>query len=149
MAHSAIAFEGSLVVDGVVGEREFFVRPPSNIAGKLCYGEVKIFNLTWGTEYATPKSYHTFVLRIDGWTQPQSARIEANDQQRTQAPWATVTYDGTKSSFPVLFNMPPGPHKARVTVERLDLGAIGTSGDVDFIVGVDIVAANSRQTPLG
>lgn len=153
MAHSAIAFEGSLLLSEskLTGEREFYVRPPSNIAGKLCYGEVKIFNLTWGTEYTTPKSYHTFVLRIDGWMQPQSARIEANNQQRTQVPWATVTYDGTMSSFPILFNMPPGPHTVRINVERLDLGEIGTTttGDVDFIVGFDIVAANSRQTPLG
>lgn len=153
MANSAIAFEGNLLVNSTatLGEREFFVRPPSNLAGKLCYGEVKIFNLTWGTEYTTPKSYHTFVLRIDGWMQPQNARIEANNEQRIYAPWATLTYGGVMSSTPILFNMPTGPHTIRITVERLDLGPIGTTtaGDVDFIVAFDMVAANSRQTPLG
>ena len=151
MATSAIAFEASLVLDTAtsLGEREFFVSPPSNLAGKLCYGEVKIFNLTWGTEYTTPKAYHTFVLRIDGWMQPQNARIEPL-KQTVMSPWATLTYGGDMHSVPVLFNMPLGPHTVRMTVERLDLGSIGTSavGDVDLIVVLDIVAANSRQIPL-
>lgn len=77
MATSAINFQGNLTLntDLNMGEVEFSFRPPSNISGKLCYIDTKAFALSWDELYATPQSYHSYVLR-SSWPQMQSASVE-------------------------------------------------------------------------
>lgn len=79
MATSAINFQGLLTLNSDLNkaEREFTFRPPSNIAGKLCYVDVKAFALSWDETYTTPQSYHSYLLR-SSWTQPQSGSVETN-----------------------------------------------------------------------
>ena len=56
MATSSITFEGSLDLNtaNTFGSLEFNFKPPSHLANQLCYAEVKIFQLSWGTTYSSP-----------------------------------------------------------------------------------------------
>lgn len=77
MATSAVNFQGNLTLNSDLckGEVEFQFRPPSNIAGKLCYVDTKAFGLRWDETYTTPQVYDSFLLR-SSWAQPQSASVE-------------------------------------------------------------------------
>lgn len=142
MATSSIAFEGVLSSTGSV---DFNFTPPAHLWNTLCYGEVKLFQLSWGTTYTSPASHHTFILRESGWTQPQSVRCQTSGQSIANQPIATMNYGQAGRGLPFLFFMPSGPHTISFTVDRLNGTEIGTP---NVIVVMDIVPANSRPTPL-
>lgn len=151
MATSAITFESTFTLSSPysTGECALLFRPPSNISGKLCYIEVKIFQMMWGTTYNTPDATHTYILRASGWTQPYSARVQGSGSQQVNGPLATLCYGQNATGLPILAFIPDGPHTVTFKVERLDLGTIGTAlTDLDFIICMTIVPANGRQTPL-
>lgn len=151
MATSTVHFEGTFTLNTAFtrGDWECTFTPPSNISGKLCYVEVKLFHMTWDTTYTTPAPYHAFVLR-NSWAQVQTMNVEASTQG-LRTPLAIMTYGGPYSvGAPTLVQIPAGPHPIKFWVQRLDLGPIGAQlTDLDFTVLMTIVAADSRQTPLG
>lgn len=149
MAHSAISFDGKLTLSGTTsGEITFNFTPPSNLQDKLCYIEVKGFDMMWDTEYTNPKSYHTFKLS-SSWMQPQGIDVQST-YQRPNAIIASKTYGGLLNSYPVLVNIPSGPQNVRFMVERCDGGNISASANsvIDICILISAVAANSRQTPM-
>ena len=77
MATSAINFQGNLTLNSDLnrGEAEFEFRPPSSIAGKVCYVDVRAFALSWDETYDTAQPYHSYVLRAS-WPQMQSGSVE-------------------------------------------------------------------------
>ena len=158
MATCAVSFESFLTVSsaGTDGTCTLNFNPPSNISGKLCYAKVEAFNLNWddgsvasSNIYTNPKAYHNFVLRAD-WAQTQSASVEGVNTQRLSVPLAILKYaTGDSVGLPTLIFIPDGPHSVRFDVTRADLGAIATANSqLDFIVRMTIVAANSRQPPI-
>lgn len=88
MATSAIAFQGLLTLNSnkTSGEYQVLFRPPSNLSGKICYIEAKLFTLSWDVIYTTPQAYHTFVLG-SSWNQVQAASVEGT----SSAPWKCDT----------------------------------------------------------
>jgi hypothetical protein len=151
MATSAISFEGtfSLNTANTFGTLEFPIVAPDNLAGKLCYAEVQLFQVSWGTTYPSSASDHAFLLRQQGWTMPQSSRIQGSSQSLVGVPIASMTYGGTGRGVPFLFNMPQGGHLVTFTLERLDQGVISAgAGDPDFVIVFNVVPAASRTAPL-
>lgn len=151
MATSAITFEGSLDLNAAntFGSLDFQFKPPAHLCSQLCYAEVKIFQLSWGTLYGSSASHHCFILRQRGWTQPQSARVQPANQSMVGNAIAVMNLGSPGTGVPFLFFMPDGPHTITLTVDRLDLGIISSgAGDPDMIVVMDIVPAASRQIPL-
>lgn len=71
--------------------------------------------------------------------------------QRTSAPLAYLNYSSMScQSGPVLAFIPDGPHTVKFSVARLDKNVIGLStSDISIGILLGIVAANSRQPPIG
>jgi hypothetical protein len=115
----------------------------------LCYAEVKIFQLMWDSLYAAPAAYDTFVLR-GSWAQSQTMNVEYSKQAPSNVPLAVYRYGNAEGKgCPVLVQIPNGPHSVRFTLQRLDSGAMGVDGThLAFMVQMNIVPADSRQTPL-
>ena len=151
MATSAINFQSLLTLNtGLTrGECELEFRPPSNIAGKVCYVDIKAFALSWDDLYVTPQVHHSFLLR-SSWAQIQGGSVESSTQ-KVNAPLAILNYSSQQSaSLPVLVYIPDGPHQLRFTVQRMDGGVIGiATTDISMCILMSIVPANSRQPPLG
>ena len=150
MATSAINFESWFTLNSsyTLGECEFSFTPPSNISGKLCYVEAKIFALSWDDIYATPQPYHSFVLR-GSWAQVQTRNVEPR-KEGLNTPLAVYHYgQASHTSVPTLVQIPAGPHNVRFWLTRLDLGPMGVATtDLSFMICFNIVPADSRQTPL-
>lgn len=75
---------------------------------------------------------------------------DANTRQTTQVPLASNN-DYSLNSYPVLCQIPDGPHTIRFRVKRADNGHIISSlltGYLNFAATFSIVPANSRPTPL-
>lgn len=157
MATSAVSFLGPVTLseDLKTGEARFTFRPPSNLSGRDCYLEAKLFTLTWDESYATPQPHHSFILRSD-WRQLQAGAIEpvsstnADMTQRFNTPLAILTYQSMQStSIPTLVSIPDGPHTVTFSLCRLDDGVIGISTtDMVMAVMLTMVPANSRQPPI-
>lgn len=155
MATSAVTFEATLSLNsaGTRGEYCFFFRPSSNISGKLCYVEAKYFHLVQtkgdGT-LVTPNNANTFLLHAD-WAQIQNTWTSDTSEQPA-VPLATLSHGSfATESFPVLVQIPDGPHNVLFHVRRLDGGAVTPEPSTDtvkMVVGLTVVQANSRMAPI-
>lgn len=149
MATSAINFQGNLTLnsDLTIGEVEFQFRPPSNIAGKLCYVDTKAFGLRWDETYTTPQVYDTFLLR-SSWAQPQSVSIETNSEgpfrvETTLGAAANVTtatslneYTSISGTLTALSNTITNINPTGVTVGMKVLASSSIPGET-YVTAVD------------
>jgi hypothetical protein len=152
MATSVLAFESySSTVDssGLTASHEFNINPPSNIAGKLCYGEVTFFSFERDTVYSFPTIH---ILEQQGWSQVQSVYMTDTLKQTLNPPIAAYTYGvSSGKGAPFLFNMPDGPHTIKFTVSCAGGGVLTsdvTEAQLPFFIMMNVVPANSRPPPI-
>lgn len=148
MATSVLSFEGTCLLENSDKRARLSVnfKPPSHLSNRLCYAEVKIFQ----THSKATRVDDPFLLRIEGWTQPQNIRVENGVQGSTSC---VLAYEliGVEKGIPFLFFMPDGPHSIDFVINHLDPTEVVVSGtDKTFraIVVLSVVPANSRVAPL-
>lgn len=156
MATSAITFQGYLVANSTQTEGELRLNftPPSNLAGKLCYIQLKSWTMTWSTGYSNPTQIDTFFLKSN-WNQIQAATLSGettttSERQLPASLLATKTLFENGNGPPILANMPPGPHTVSFIVNRSGGGALSaaTANDCYMTLIFEIVPAAGRTAPI-
>jgi hypothetical protein len=123
--------------------------PPSSIAGKLCYVQATYFTWDYGSTI-TPAlgSRDAFQVTCD-WMQP-FAITTTDSGSKVGAPLAYQNNGIFYDAGPVLGTIPDNPHVIRFRVSRPDGDPInGSTGTSYLTLSLKVVAADSRQPPLG
>ena len=147
MATSTISFQG--VLSDSTASCEFMFAPPSNLAGKNCYLEVKSFGLNWASDPTNAAAYDTYLL-YSSLPQIQSLSVEPYGNgpyykkvTATQTTGISLTGTGTYLS------------SLASTTDKISTTATFTSGQntitvaawsADYAVGMTVVATTYINT---
>jgi hypothetical protein len=141
MATSTVSFQG--VLDST-GSCELYFTPPSNVAGKACYVDIKAFGLSWQTAPTNPQVYDTYLL-YSSWPQIQSLSVEPYGAgpyyKSVTATAATNNTIAVTSDY--LASQAASTVKIPVTVDTLNgsTNILAAAWNSDFAIGQYVVGS--------
>lgn len=153
MATSLVTFDGPVDFHGshLTGDVEFIFQPPSNLAGKLCYVECRLFHYSYTQRPLSIHEGDAFTLKMD-WATPQAVTTNINDT-RPGSICATVSVYGPSNSVgPMLVQIPNGPQRLRAVVAHSRGAQITEDPEMEAATIIAVFAmteANARKAPLG